>query len=273
VRPLLAVLLGIVAVAAGIASGATAVLTRTVVDPVGFTETVVRTIQSPAGLALVEARTADAVAGESSGLLEAGVATLAGRWAAEALASDAAVRVIAPAALGLQQGILNGTQTGEAQVDVRALADAVRPPEPIALLLRAVPGELLVDVPWIRVSPEFERLLRELDRHPAIPTVLAVAAVLAAAAAVALARRRGLALLLIGLALAAGALALRPAVDAYASLVVTAGGDPARGGLAEAAADQVLRGWPAVSGALVAIGLAFALVGLVAGLRRPRRPA
>ena len=134
--------------------------------------------------------------------------------------------------------------------------------------LAAVPGPLLVQVPWIELSPGAQTVLQELDRHRWLPAGLAGAAVALGALSLLVARRRGLALLLLGVMLAAAAWLLRPlATEATAAMVASSSREPATGGLAEAFVQGVFTGWSAVSGALIAIGVALAVLGLVFGLR------
>jgi LPXTG-motif cell wall-anchored protein len=126
-------------------------------------------------------------------------------------------------------------------------------------------------IPWVKVSPGFERALKLLDRQRWLSTGLALAAVALGALALVVARRRGLALLVLGLVLAASAVLLRPLARERTSWLAAADTpDEAVAALAPVAVDAVLDGWTAVSGALTAIGLAIALVGLVLGVRRRR---
>jgi hypothetical protein len=132
-----------------------------------------------------------------------------------------------------------------------------------------VAGDLLLTIPWVPVSPVLERALQLLDRHRWLPAGLAVGAVAAGLLMLVGARRRGLALLVLGLSLAGAAFLVRPVATSSASWFV---GDqqPGLDRLSRAAVVELLAGWSAVSGALIAIGLALALVGLVLGVRRRR---
>ena len=77
--------------------------------------------------------------------------------------------------------------------------------------------------------------------------------------------------MLMGALLTVGAFAARPLAREGAGWFVAADpGDEAVRALAPVAVANVLEGWQAVSGALMAIGLALALVGLVLGVRRSR---
>ncbi|MFM9125553.1 MAG: LPXTG cell wall anchor domain-containing protein, partial [Actinomycetota bacterium] len=71
--------------------------------------------------------------------------------------------------------------------------------------------------------------------------------------------------------LAASAFFLRPlARESTTWLAAADSRDEAVAALTPVVVDAVLDGWTAVSGALTAIGLALALVGLVLGVRRRR---
>ena len=247
-------------------------LTRNVLDPSGFSGVVVRTVQSPAGLALVRASVENNVANQAAAqpaILSNLVATTAGDWAVSVFQGDAAAQVLGPVAIGLQQGILNGDSAQEVQIDVRAMAAASETPPLITRLLDSQSGDVLVTVPWVSVSPQMQYTLQQLDRHRMLPTGLAVAAIVAGLLAVTLSRRRGWALLVLGIALAAAAFFLRPLATTSSGLFIDRG---AQGGsastLAPTVVEQVFTGWSAVSGALIAIGLALALVGAVLSLRR-----
>lgn len=258
------------AVACALLAGATAVLTRNVIDPAGFRATVVDTLRSPAGVAVVRGAVENEVrarAAAQPAILAAGAADVAGAWSARALASPAAPRVLGPLAVGLQQGILADGQAGRARIDLRALATAADPPPAVTALLDLVQGDLLVAVPWVPVSPWTERILRLLDRHRWIPAGLAAAAIAAGLLALANARRRGLALVVLGTGLAVGAYLLRPLAEDGAGWFVDSG-QVGYGQLARVIVREALDGWSAVSGALIAIGLAIVLVGLVLGVRR-----
>ncbi len=247
-------------------------LTRNVLDLSGFSDVVVHTVQSPAGLALVRSSVENNVANRAAtqpAILSNLVATTAGDWAVSVFQSDAAAQVLGPVAIGLQQGILNGDSAQEVQIDVRAMAAASDTPPLISRLLDSQSGDVLVTVPWVSVTPQMQYTLKQLDRHRMLPTGLAIAAVVAGLLAVMLSRRRGLALLVLGIALAAAAFFLRPLATTSSGLFINRG---AQGGsastLAPTVVEQVFTGWSAVSGALIAIGLALALVGAVLSLRR-----
>ncbi|MGI9116374.1 MAG: hypothetical protein ACR2JV_01905 [Gaiellales bacterium] len=274
-RFLLSLILIVLAVGAALLSGAGAMLARNVLDPAGFTHVVVETVQSPAGTQLVRAAVENEVAIRAAAQPDAiamGAASIAGAWAVKAVHSDAAPRVLGPVAIGLQQGILTGTQSGAVQLDVRALATAAEPPPVVLTVLSAIPGDLLVTIPWISMSPGAQTILQELDRHRWLPTALAVAAILLGMLALLVSRRRGLALVLMGVALAVSAYLLRPlATDVTSSAVARSSQDVTTGPLAGVFVDQLFTGWSAVSGALIAIGLALVLVGVVFGVRRASR--
>jgi hypothetical protein len=274
VRALLVLVLVVLAVASALLAGLGAVLTRNVIEPEGFARVVVTTAQSPEGNALLRggvAREVERLAADQPAVLAAGAALIAGDWAVAAVNSKAATRVLGPTAIGLQQGILTGAQDGTLRLDVRAFASAADPPPLVAALLAAIPGDIAVVVPWVRVSPGFERALRLLDRNPWLPTGLAIAAVALGILALAAARRRGLTLVVLGVILAASAFLLRPLAREGTSWLAAADTrDEAAAALAPVAVDAVLDGWTAVSGALTAIGLAIALVGFVLGVRRRR---
>jgi hypothetical protein len=247
-------------------------LTRNVLDLSGFSDVVVHTMQSPAGLALVRSSVENNVANRAAAqpaILSNLVATTAGDWAVSVFQSDAAAQVLGPVAIGLQQGILNGDSAQEVQIDVRAMAAASDTPPLISRLLDSQSGDVLVTVPWVSVTPQMQYTLKQLDRQRMLPTGLAVAAVVAGLLAVMLSRRRGWALLLLGIALAVAAFFVRPIATTSSGLFINRG---AQGGsastLAPTVVEQVFTGWSAVSGALIAIGLALALVGAVLSLRR-----
>ena len=274
VRFLLSLILAALAVTSALGSGASAMLVRNVLDPNGFATTVVSVLQSPAGVARVQARVEQEIRTLATGqpeIIVLGVSVLAGTWAADAIRSPAAARVLGPAAVGLQQGILTGAQDGTVQIDVRALATVVKPPPAVAAVLAVVPGDLMLKAPWLRLSAEFETALQQLDRHRQLPAALAGLAVVLGLLTVAVARRRGIALLLLGVMLVIAAFFLRSMAAQYiARFVVGPRGDAERQALDQEVIDQVLRGWGSVSGALIGIGLALALVGLTFSLRRRR---
>ena len=266
-RFLLSLILILLSIACAILAGAAAMLDRNVLDPAGFTETVVGTVQSPAGLALVRTQVERTVQQRAAGqpaALSDGLATAVGGWAVQALSSDAAVRVLAPTAVGLQQGLLNGKQTGSAQIDVRALAAAANPPPLVTAFLAAVDGDLIVQIRWVPVSPPLQRVLQELDRHRGLSMLLVVLAVVFGLLAIVVTRGRAVTLILLGLGLAITAFVVSPVATTSASWLV----DASATAIAATLVDQLLRGWTAISRALMAIGLALALVGVVVGLRR-----
>ena len=271
-RALLVLVLLALAVVAAVAAGLAAVLERNVVDPVGFQRVVVTAAQSPEGVALVRGAVVAEVerrAADQPAVLVDRAAVLAGDWAVTALGSRSAARVLGPTAVGLHQGILTGEQDGRLRLDLRAFAEAADPPPLVSALLAAVSGGLAVEVPWVRVSPWLERALRLLDRYPRLPAALAAAAVACGVLALAGARRRGLVLVALGVLLASAAFLLRPLARERADRLAAAdGADEAVAALAPVVVGAVLDGWSAVSGALIAIGLAIALVGLVLGVRR-----
>ncbi len=273
-RFLLSLLLIVLAIAAALCSGAGAMLSRNVLDTPGFTRAVVATVQSPAGTQLVRTAVANEVSNRAAAqpsLIAAGAAAIAGNWAARAVQSDAATQILAPVAVGLQQGILTGTQKGAVQLDVRAMATAADAPPVVVSFLDAVSGDLLVTVPWIAISPGAQTVLQELDRHPWLPAGLAIAAAGLAVLALVAARRRGLTLILLGLGLAVSAYLLRPlATDLTGSVVARQAQDVSTGPLAAVFVDQLFDGWSSVSGALIAIGLSLILVGAVFSLRRSK---
>ncbi|MFM7247013.1 MAG: hypothetical protein ACKO2Y_06055 [Actinomycetota bacterium] len=273
-RALLVLVLVVLSVACALLAGLGAVLTRNVIEPEGFARVVVATAQSPEGNALLRggvAREVERLAADQPSVLAAGAGLIAGDWAVAAVNSKAAARVLGPTAIGLQQGILTGTQDGTLRLDVRAFAGAADPPPLVTALLAVIPGEIAVVIPWVQVSPGFERALRLLDRRPWLPAGLAVAAAALGLVALLAARRRGLTLLALGLILAASAFLLRPlARESTTWLAAADSRDEAVAALAPVVVDAVLDGWTAVSGALTAIGLALALVGLVLGVRRRR---
>lgn len=274
-RFLLSLLLVVVAIAMALCSGAGAMLARNVLDTGGITRAVVATVQSPAGLSLVRTSVANGVADRAAAqpsVVATGAASIAGDWAVRAVRSDAAGQILAPVAVGLQQGILTGTQKGSVQLDVRAMANAADAPPVITALLDAVGGQLLVTVPWVSISPGAQTVLQELDRHRWLPTACAIAALGLGLLALLLSRRRGLTLILLGLGLAASAYLLRPlATDLTASVVARRAQDVSTGPLAAEFVNQLFDGWTSVSGALIAIGLALVLVGLVFSLRSSKR--
>ena len=273
-RFLLSLVLIVLAVGAAIGSGAGAMLSRNVLDVNGFTAVLVGTAQSPAGQQLVRTTVANRLADRAAangydGALVGAATAAVGDWAATAIRGKAATRVLASAAVGLQQGILTGTQSGHVTFDVRAFATALEPPPVVATALAAVPGPLTVEVPWIEVSPGAQTLLQELDRHRWLPTGLAIAAVALGFLALMVSRRRGFTLVLLGVLLAVAAWLLRPlATSATTAMVSREGADPSTGPLAEEFVQHLFAGWGAVSGALIAIGAALAILGLVFSLRR-----
>ncbi|MEI6626361.1 MAG: hypothetical protein WCO40_08460 [Thermoleophilia bacterium] len=271
-RTLVPLLLIIVSVVCAVGAGAGSMLTRNVLDPSGFSDVVVHTVQSPAGLALVRTSVENNVANRAAAqpaIISNLVATTAGDWAVSVFQGDAARQVLGPVATGLQQGILNGDSAQQVQIDVRAMAAASTTPPLISRLLDSQSGDVLVTVPWVSVSPQMQYTLRELDRHRMLPAGLAVVALVAGLLAVMLSKRRGFALLVLGIALAAAAFLLRPIATTASGLFINRG---SQGGsassLAPTVVEQVFTGWSAVSGALIAIGLALALAGAVLSLRR-----
>lgn len=272
-RGVLVLALLLLAVASALAAGASAMLARNVLDPEGFGTAVLGTIRSPAGRQLVRTSAENAVLDRfaaSAPELARAAAPLVGTWAVRALNSPAAARVVAPAAVGLQQGILTGTQRGSVQFDVRAFATAAKPPPAVSALLAAAPGELLLDVPWVEVSPGAQTVLQELDRHRRLPMLLAGLAALAGLLALVLARRRSAVLIAMGVMLAAGAWLLRPlAADVAGAVVVRRSGPGAAAApLAGVFVDRLFDGWGAIGWAFVAIGCALVLVGAAFALRR-----
>jgi hypothetical protein len=140
-------------------------------------------------------------------------------------------------------------------------------------VLVALPGEVVVDVPWLQVDGRVQFILRQLDRHRVIPAVLAGSAVILALIAISAARRRGLAVLLLGGGLVAAVLLVHLYGIRDPSVWFASSGAAARG-LEVAAVREVLRGWNAVGGALVVIGVAIAILGAVVGVGgRSRRSA
>lgn len=110
-RFLLSLVLVALAIAAALGSGAGAMLSRNVLDTAGFTRAVVATVQSPAGVGLVRAAVANEVANRAAAqpdVIAGAAAGIAGNWAVRAVRSDAAAQILAPVAVGLQQGILTG---------------------------------------------------------------------------------------------------------------------------------------------------------------------
>ena len=274
-RFLLSFVLIALAIVAALCSGAGAMLSRNVLDSAGFTQAVVATVQSPAGIGLVRTAVANEVANRAAaqpGLIAAAAADVAGNWAVRAVQSDAAAQILAPVAVGLQQGILTGTQKGAVQIDVRAMATAADAPPVVTSFLAAVNGDLLVTVPWVAISPWAQTVLQELDRHRWLPTGLAVAAVGLGLLALLISRRRGFTLLVLGTGLAVSAYLLRPlSTNVLGSVVAGQTQDSSTGPLASVFVDQLFAGWSAVSGALIAIGAALVLVGVVFSLRRTKR--
>ena len=264
-RFLLSLILVALAIVAALSSGAGAMLSRNVLDSSGFTQAVVATVQSPAGVGLVRAAAAQ------PGVIAAAAAGIAGNWAVRAVQSDVAPQILAPVALGLQQGILTGTQKGAVQIDVRAMATAADAPPVVTSFLSAVNGDLLVTVPWVAISPWAQTVLQELDRHRWLPTGLAIAAIGLGMLALIVSRRRGFTLMLLGVGLAVSAYLLRPlSTDLLGSVVAGQTQDSSTGPLASVFVDQLFEGWSSVSGALIAIGAALVLVGVVFSLRRTK---
>jgi hypothetical protein len=151
------------------------------------------------------------------------------------------------------------------------MATAANAPPVILSVLDAVGGDLLVTVPWVSISPGAQTVLQELDRHRWLPTALAIGALVTALLALMVSRRRGFTLIVLGVGLAVSAYLLRPlATDVTSAVVARETQDVSTGPLAGVFVDNLFDGWTAVSGALIAIGLALALVGLVFSLRRSR---
>ena len=273
-RFLLSLILVALAIVAALSSGAGAMLSRNVLDSSGFTQAVVATVQSPAGVGLVRAAVSNEVANRAAaqpGVIAAAAAGIAGNWAVRAVQSDVAPQILAPVALGLQQGILTGTQKGAVQIDVRAMATAADAPPVVTSFLSAVNGDLLVTVPWVAISPWAQTVLQELDRHRWLPTGLAIAAIGLGLLALIVSRRRGFTLMLLGVGLAVSAYLLRPlSTDLLGSVVAGQTQDSSTGPLASVFVDQLFEGWSSVSGALIAIGAALVLVGVVFSLRRTK---
>ncbi|MGI9186619.1 MAG: hypothetical protein ACR2J9_03715 [Gaiellales bacterium] len=274
-RFLLSLVLVALAIGLALCSGAGAMLARNVLDTAGITRAVVATVRSPAGLSLVRTSVANGVADRAAAqpdVVAAGAASIAGSWAVRAVRSDAAPQILAPVAVGLQQGILTGTQRGSVQLDLRAVANATNAPPVIALVLDAVDGSLLVTIPWVAISPGAQTVLQELDRHRWLPSACAAAALGLGLLALLISRRRGLTLIVLGVGLAVSAYLLRPlATDLTGSVVARRAQDVSTGPLAAEFVNQLFDGWSSVSGALIAIGLALVLVGLVFSLRRSSR--
>lgn len=275
-RGLSALVFGLLAILAAIGAGVGVVLVRTVVEPQGFAQTVVQIVQSPAGQRVVADEVAGAVRARSDALpLPVGdvAADALGRWAAQVAAGDQAARILAPTAVALHRGLLIDQQTGTAALDLRAFATAGDLPPDVEALLLAVPGEVVVEIPWVQVRGTAQFVIRQLDRHRVIPSVLAGLAVLFAVISLGAARRRGLAMMALGLGLIAAVLLFHLYAVRDPGLWFGAGATSARG-LDVAAVDAALRGWNAVGGALVVIGIAIVIVGAVAGVGgRSRRPA
>ena len=273
-RFMLSLVLVALAIVMALGSGVGAMLSRNVLDTAGFTRAVVATVQSPAGLSLVQTSVENRVTDRASGqplIAASGAASVAGDWAVRAVQSDAAPQFLAPVAVGLQQGILTGTQAGSVQIDVRAVAASVDTPPVVSMMLNAVGGELLVTVPWVAISPAAQTVLQELDRHRWLPSALAIGALAVALLALMISRRRGFTLLVLGLGLAVCSFLLRPlATDLTSSVVERQSQDVSTGPLAGVFVDQLFDGWSSVSGAMIAIGLALVLVGAVFSLRRSK---
>jgi hypothetical protein len=275
-RLLVALTFGVLAILSAIGAGIGVVLVRNVVEPEGFTRTVVAIVQSPEGQRFVAREVGGAVEAEAAGLpapIATAAGAVAGTWAAAVLASPEAARVLAPTAIALQRGLLIDEQTGSAAIDLRSLAAAAPVPAEVEAVLVALPGEVVVDVPWLQVDGRVQFILRQLDRHRVIPAVLAGSAVILALIAISAARRRGLAVLLLGGGLVAAVLLVHLYGIRDPSVWFASSGAAARG-LEVAAVREVLRGWNAVGGALVVIGVAIAILGAVVGVGgRSRRSA
>jgi len=271
-RSVLGLVLVGLAIVMALGSGLGAMLSRNVLDTAGFTRAVVATVQSPAGLSLVKTSVENRVADRASAqplIAASGAASVAGDWAVRAVQSDAAPQILAPVAVGLQQGILTGSQTGSVQLDVAAATAAVDTPPVVSMMLNAVGGELVVDVPWVSISPQAQTVLQQLDRHRWLPSALAIGAAVMALFALMVSRRRGWTLIVLGLGLAICSFFLRPlATDLTSSVVERRSQDVSTGPLAGVFVDQLFDGWSAVSWAMIAIGLALVLVGAVFSLRR-----
>ena len=121
----------------------------------------------------------------------------------------------------------------------------------------------------IAAAPEGFVMLTQSEGKDVVAAGLAVVALVAGLLAVMLSKRRGFALLVLGISLAAAAFLLRPIATTASGLFINRG---SQGGsassLAPTVVEQVFTGWSAVSGALIAIGLALALVGAVLSVRR-----
>ena len=259
---------GILAILAAIGAGVGVVLVRNVVEPQGFARTVVEIVQSPAGQRLVADGVSDGLVARSGELpvpVGEAAADAIGRWAAQIVAGDQAARILAPTAIALHRGLLVDRQSGTAALDLRAFASAGGLPPDVEAVLLAAPGGFVVEVPWVRVSGTGQFIIRQLDRHRTIPSVLAGGAVLFALISLFAARRRGLAMMTLGVGLIASVMLLHLYVIRDPALWFPAGGESARG-LDVAAVDAALRGWNAVGGALVVIGVAIIIVGAVVGI-------
>jgi ABC-type sugar transport system substrate-binding protein len=82
-------------------------------------------------------------------------------------------------------------------------------------------------------------------------------------------RRRSVTLVLLGVLLAAAAWLLRPLATGTAStMAARRSAETSTGPLADEFVQRLFDGWSAVSGALIAIGVALAILGVVFGLRR-----
>lgn len=267
-RTIVALSFGVLAIIAALASGVGVVLVRNVIEPEGFSRTVVGIVQSPEGQRYIAREVGSAVEAEAAGLpapIAAAAGAVAGTWAASVMASPEATRVLAPTAIALQRGLLIDQQTGRAFIDLRSLAGASATPGEVEAVLTAIPGEVVIEVPWLQVDGRIQFALRQLDRHRAIPGILAGAAVLFALVSLAAARRRGLATMLLGAALIAAVLFVHLYGIRDPSLWFGPTGSGARG-LEVAAVREVLRGWSGVGGALIVIGAAVMIVGAVIGV-------
>lgn len=274
-RVIVAFTFGVLAIVAALGAGIGVVLVRNVIEPEGFSRTVVGIVQSPEGQRYVAREVGSAVESEAAGLpapIAAAAGAVAGTWAAAVVASPEAGRVLAPTAIALQRGLLVDDQTGRAVIDLRSLAAASAAPAEVEAVLSAISGEVVVEVPWLQVDGRIQFVLRQLDRHRAIPAILAGAAVILALIALAASRRRGLATMLLGATLIAAVLFVHLYGLRDPSLWFGPTGSGARE-LETAAVREVLRGWNGVGGALIVIGAAVVIVGAVLGLGgRTRAP-
>ncbi len=171
-RLLVALTFGVLAILSAIGAGIGVVLVRNVVEPEGFTRTVVAIVQSPEGQRFVAREVGGAVEAEAAGLpapIATAAGAVAGTWAAAVLASPEAARVLAPTAIALQRGLLIDEQTGSAAIDLRSLAAAAPVPAEVEAVLVALPGEVVVDVPWLQVADHDIAVSRALPRPSAPP--------------------------------------------------------------------------------------------------------